>query len=85
MVITEIVNLIKIGFDQPKFYKRSVWNKAVKVMEFLSDNTEGQVYRYDYGKGKAKYSTNIYLTERQLNIWANLYNNKLEKQIVTHI
>jgi len=72
----ETQDYILIGFCQPKFYKRSVWNKAVKVMEWLSDNTNGEVVRYDYGRGKGKYSTTLSLNTENVNRWANLYNSK---------
>ena len=47
MGIQETVDLIFIGFCKPQFYKRSVWNKAVRILEFLCDNTDGAVFRHD--------------------------------------
>lgn len=48
-------NLVAIGFCQPKYYKRSVWTKAVKVMEYLIEL--GYVEANDFGRGKGKYDT----------------------------
>lgn len=65
----DVMALISIGFCQPKFYKRSTWNKAKKIMEFLCENTD-EVIRHDFGPGKGKYlSTGDVKTEE----WAILY------------
>lgn len=72
MTTKEIIESINIGFCQPKFYKRSVWNKAVKVMEYLSDNTNGEVSRHNFGPGKGKY-TSTGITPYKLEIWALKY------------
>lgn len=77
MKLKEIIELIKIGFDKPKLYKRSVWNKTVKVMEFLSDNTNGEVVRTYFGSGLEKYRTKVEVNEEQLTIWALSYKRSL--------
>lgn len=43
-----------IGFCQKKFYKVSVWNKAMKAMKVLVD--EGYAVPFDYGRGKGKFN-----------------------------
>lgn len=74
MNIQEVIDLIKIGFEKPKHYKRSVWNKATKVMEFLADNTNGEVIRTYLGSGLEKYKTEATLTDAKLIAWATAYN-----------
>lgn len=74
MKLQEVMSLIKIGFDKPKFYKRSVWNKAVKVMEFLSDNTNGEITRTNLGLGLEKYRAEVEVTNEKLASWALAYN-----------
>ena len=76
MEVTEIIEVIKVGFDKPKLYKRSVWNKAVKVMEYLVDHTT-EVVRTNMGAGLEKYKPLTVLTEDKLYSWALAYvNNK---------
>lgn len=77
MSTQEIIDSIKIGFDKPKLYKRSVWNKSVKVMEFLSDNTEGDIERTNLGFGLEKYRSNVEVSNEQLAVWALLYKRSL--------
>ncbi len=72
MNIQEVIDIIKIGFDKPKLYKRSVWNKAVKVMEFLTENTK-QIVRTNSGSGLEKYKSSVAVTDEQLAIWALQY------------
>ena len=73
----EIIEAIKIGFDKPKLYKRSVWNKSVKIMEFLSDNTNGEITRTNLGSGLEKYRTKVDVNDEQLTIWALMYKRSL--------
>lgn len=73
----EIIGAIKVGFDKPKLYKRSVWNKTVKVMEFLVDNTNGEIVRTNLGSGLEKYRAEVEVTEEQLAIWALMYKRSL--------
>lgn len=73
----EIIEAIKIGFDKPKLYKRSVWNKTVKVMEFLSDNTNGEIVRTNLGSGLEKYRSDVEVNDEQLVIWALTYRRSL--------
>lgn len=75
MGIQETVDLIFIGFCKPQFYKRSVWNKAVRILEFLCDNTDGAVFRHDFGNGKQKYDSIVPRTMEQVTKWAYLYKN----------
>lgn len=81
MKTQEIIEAIKIGFDKPKLYKRSVWNKVVKVMEFLSDNTNGEVMRTNLGLGLEKYKSTIEVNEEQLGVWALMYKRSLGETI----
>lgn len=73
MKIQEVITAIKIGFDKPKLYKRSVWNETVKVMEFLSDNTNGEITRTNLGLGLEKYRSEVEVNDEQLAIWALAY------------
>lgn len=82
MKTKEIIGLIKIGFDKPKLYKRSVWNKSVKVMEFLSDNTNGEIIRTNLGSGLEKYKTKVEVNDEQLAIWALMYKRSLGLSIL---
>lgn len=82
MKIQEIIEAIKIGFDKPKLYKRSVWNKTVKVMEFLSDNTNGEIVRTNLGSGLEKYRAEVVVNDEQLAIWALTYKRSLGSPIL---
>lgn len=73
---TEIIELIKIGLNKPKFYKRSVWNKSVKVMRFLSCHTD-DVRETNFGEGLEKYETTVELTNDKLASWALMYMRSL--------
>ena len=64
MGIQETVDLIFIGFCKPQFYKRSV-----------CDNTDGAVFRHDFGNGKQKYDSIVPRTMEQVTKWAYLYKN----------
>ena len=75
MCTTEIIDLIFAGLDKPKLYKRSVWNKAVKVMEFLADNTNGEVTRKDKGRGLEKYEASN--ATKRVRVWALMYKRKI--------
>lgn len=77
MKIQEIIETIKIGFDRPKLYKRSVWTKAVKIMEFLADNTNGEIVRTNLGNGLEKYKAEVEVNAEQLAIWALVYKRSL--------
>ena len=50
-----IAAMVLIGFCQKKFYKTYVWERAVIEMEKLVKI--GLAKRYNYGKGKGKYTT----------------------------
>lgn len=57
-----IHRLVAIGFCQPKFYKKSIWLAAKKLMdEVLCPNK--LAYSYDFGRGKGKYSSNFDIDE----------------------
>lgn len=75
----EIETLIKIGFCQPKFYKRSVWNKAKAIMEQLVSWEVG-VVRFDFGRGKGKYVTEGDLSIKEV---ANIYKARVPHLIET--
>lgn len=77
MKAIEVVELIKVGFERPKWYKRSVWNKAVKVMEYLSDNTNHEVIRTYFGGGGVKYLATVEVTNEKLMEWAVSYKRSL--------
>ena len=49
-------HMVSIGFCQPKFYKRSIWIKVNKLMEFICQRTE-YVKPHNFGRGKGKYIT----------------------------
>jgi len=53
----EIENLVRIGFDQPKFYRPEVWRKAKRVMTIAC--SLGLAKPFDFGWGKGKYITNL--------------------------
>ena len=74
MDLRDVTESIRIGFGKPKLYKRSVWNKAVKVMEFLSDNTDGEIVRTNLGSGLEKYRAEVEVTAEKLHTWALTYN-----------
>lgn len=77
METMDIITLIKVGFERPKWYKRSVWNKAVKVMEHLADTTNGEIVRTNLGGGLEKYTSKVEVTLEQLAIWATSYKRSL--------
>lgn len=68
MKVSEAKELITIGFGQPKLYKRSVWNKAIKIMNVLVE--KGKVVRCNNGPGLEKYTTAEPITERGIAILA---------------
>jgi hypothetical protein len=55
-------DLIMIGFCQPKFYKRSVWLKAKKLMDAVVV-PNGLARPFDYGRGAGKYATDLKIKE----------------------
>ena len=74
----EVKESIIVGLGKPKLYKRSVWNKAVKVMEFLSDNTT-EIIRKNMGPGLEKYQSLVKVDEAKLNQWADAYKKSINK------
>lgn len=58
----EVENLVKIGFCQPMFYKRSVWLKAKKLMDTVVV-PNGLAKPFDYGRGKGKYTSDMRIEE----------------------
>ena len=58
----EFEGLVRIGFCQPKFYKRSVWLKAKKLMDELVCPA-GLAKPFDFGKGKGKFSSDLSISE----------------------
>lgn len=81
MKVTEIVEAIKVGFDKPKLYKRSVWNKSVKIMEYLADHT-AEVVRTYMGDGLEKYKPAVVLTEEKMYLWALTYKRSTEEPLL---
>lgn len=77
MEIDEIKQLIKIGFDKPKLYKRSVWNKAVKIMEFIC-SIDSRVERCDFGPGLEKYCS-LHATDTAIKVWAEMYKKSINE------
>lgn len=77
--MNEVMGLIRVGFDKPKFYKRSVWNSAIKVMDFLVVKTGGEISQCNKGPGMEKYTTRVVIDERSLYRWAYLYKSSNEK------
>lgn len=71
----EVIESIKVGLKKPKLYKRSVWNKAVKVMEFLVTKTN-EIEKTYLGSGLEKYRANVEITDDKLIEWANIYNKQ---------
>lgn len=67
--------MIRIGFCQPKFYKRSVWVKARNIMEYAIKNG-AYVQYHDFGRGKGKF---VVTNEFRKVIYINNYD--FEKQI----
>lgn len=53
----ELRNYICIGFCQPKFYIRSVWLKADRIMKILCKLDLAEPY--DFGRGKGKYISKL--------------------------
>lgn len=56
-----IQKLVRIGFNQPKFYKKTVWNYAKRMMDLAC--LKGYAEPFDFGKGKGKYISNIEIKE----------------------
>jgi hypothetical protein len=61
----ELVDLIGIGFCQPKFYKRAAWLRAKKVMDYFVTLNCG-VIEHDFGWGKGKYSKSNQISNMEL-------------------
>lgn len=78
MTVTETMQLIRIGLDRPKHYKRSVWNQAKRVMDYLSTNSDGEIYPYDRGEGNGQFATVSRLSEENLRRWAIKYLQNLK-------
>lgn len=63
----EVLNLIGIGFCQPKFYKPSAWKKAKEIMEILCYRIHKTgVKPHDFGRGKGKYTSDDSKTHSEL-------------------
>lgn len=73
MTVTETMNLIRIGLDKPKHYKRSVWNQAKRVMDYLSENSDGEIYPFNKGEGNGQFATVSRLSDENLRRWAIKY------------
>jgi len=64
-----VKGLVYIGFCQPKFYKRTVWNYAKKMMKIACQ--EGLAMPHDFGRGKGKYLTDYKIDEVALKLSKN--------------
>jgi|TARA_B110000211_G_scaffold172706_1_gene195051 hypothetical protein len=65
MTTHHIYRLVAIGFCQQKFYKKSVWLAAKKLMEdVLLPNK--LAYAHDFGRGKGKFSSDFDIQEVQV-------------------
>ena len=60
MKTKEIQQLIGIGLSKPKWYKRSVWNKAEKVMNFLCEKYPTEVVRVEAINGDREFVAKHY-------------------------
>lgn len=65
--------LIRVGLDSPKLFKRSCWNSAVKVMEYLCKKFPDQIGAQDRGPGREKYYAKVAITDERLRKWALSY------------
>ena len=54
----QIHRLVAIGFCQPKFYKRSVWQAAKNIMDDIVC-PHNLAYAKDFGRGKGKYGSDL--------------------------
>lgn len=81
MKVAEIVEAIKVGFDKPRLYKRSVWNKSVKIMEYLADHTT-EVIRTHMGAGLEKYKSLVAPTEEKVYLWALAYKRSTKEPLL---
>lgn len=69
-------SLIRVGFCQPKFYKPHVWKKAKAIMENLCEIPESGVSRFDFGRGKGKYTfQDDKPLDKLIPTWLNLLRN----------
>lgn len=67
--ISEVKTLIRIGFEKPSYFKRSVWVKVERIMTFLQHR--GEVYG---NNGECKFiPRNGNYTEHDLERWANMW------------
>lgn len=57
-----VYELIGIGFCQPKFYKPSAWRKSKLFMDNVVCALN-LAFKYDYGRGKGKYSSHFDIDE----------------------
>lgn len=76
LTVEETKSLIRIGFGKKSDFKPSYWRRAEKIMNFLCDNTS-DIFSFDYGRGKGKYSTNLSLSDENISRWAELYVNSM--------
>lgn len=70
MELHEVKNLIRMGFENPSYFKRSTWRKVERIMKYLSN--KGYIKEV---KGYIKYKT-LYSTkpiEADVQKWAELY------------
>ena len=70
MKLQEVKQLIRIGFENPTFFKRSTWCKVTRVMDYLCN--KGFIEK---NNGSVKYKTFYGGTplEEDITRWANSY------------
>ena len=79
MRLDELKNLIRMGFEDPRFFKRSTWTKIEQIMQYLvnkgcvKENNGNVKYRTLYG------GTPV---ESDIQKWAELY---MKSPFVEHL
>lgn len=70
MKLQEVKQLIRIGFENPAYFKRSTWCKVTRVMDYLCN--KGFIKRND---GSVKYKTfyGAIPIESDVQKWAEIY------------
>lgn len=79
MKLQEVKQLIRIGFENPTFFKRSTWVKTTRIMDYLCN--KGFIER---NNGSVKYKPLYGGTplEEDITRWANAY---MKSPFVDHL
>lgn len=73
-----VKTLIRLGLEQsPQFFKRSIWLKVERVMEFLVNKDEIMKV-----KGSVKYAAKTEASDENITRWAKMY---LTSPLMEHI